>query len=337
MRHRRVLRAAGPCILCAVLILPCLGLSGCGARRPKTWKVGILSAPASFLIIADGFKARMTELGYEEGRTISYDVQGVAPEASEMERVVRDFVANRVDLVLSLTTGPSLAAKTGTRGTRIPVVFAFAGVEDNDLVQSIQQPGGNLTGVRFPGPEQIAKRLEYLLAIAPRVRRVWVGYQKGYPNCEPALHSLRTLAASRGVTLVEVPVAALEELEADLAARRKAADPGVDAIILMPDPLNHSTAGWALLNAWGAEMHIPIAGSFRYTVEQGALFGNSNDLSGVGAMAATLADRIFRGAFAGTLPVLTPEDDLVINQGVAERLGLTIPRDLLSMAVEVIR
>jgi putative ABC transport system substrate-binding protein len=176
-----------------------------------------------------------------------------------------------------------------------------------------------------------------LLEIAPEVKRVWIGYDQNSANTALTLKTLRPAASSLGVTLVEVPATTLEEVEADLAARDQAADPGLDAIILMPDGFSHSPNGFAMMSKFAAEHKVPLAGSFLYTVEAGAVFGNADNLITVGELAAPLADKILKGTPAGTIPVVTPNQELYINYKVAQELGLTIPEGLLSQAVQIIR
>ncbi len=323
-------------ILTLVVVFALL-LSGCGAKKPKVYRVGILGG-GSFIDTSNGFRAKMTELGYVEGQNIVYDLQDVSMDpAEEQQRAAEKLVDDKVDLIFSFTTPAVLAAQAATQGTDIPVVFAYVVIEGCDLVKSVREPGGNITGVRDPGPELVSKRLEILLELAPRVKRVWIGYDKNEPNNVPALEALRPLASSKGVTLVEVPATTLEEIEADLAARAESADIGLDAIILMPDAFSHSPEGLALLSQFAAEHKVPLGGSLLYTVEQGAVFGNASDLFKVGELAAPLADKILKGIPAGTIPVVTPEQDLWINYKVAQELGLTVPEGLLSMATEIIR
>ncbi len=312
-------------------------LCGCTARKEKTYRVGVLCGSDAFLEIVSGFQAKMSELGYVEGRNIIYDLQKLNADPEGERRVAEKFVREGVDLIFTVPTEPSVAAQEAAQGTNIPVVFAYAGIEGSNLVESVSQPGRGITGVRFPGPEQISKRLEILLEFAPRAKRVWIGYDKNYPNTLPALKALRTLASSMGIRLVEVPAATIAELETDLAARAKSADPGLDAIILMPDIFNHCPAGWELIRRFAGEHRLPIGGSFLYTVEQGAIFGNANDLTEVGKLAAPLAEKILRGTSAGMIPVVTPEQDLWINYKAARELGLTVPEGLLQRAKKVIR
>jgi putative ABC transport system substrate-binding protein len=281
----------------------------------------------------------MAELGYVEGENIVYEYLEVPQTATpeEAQAVAQKFVDDEVDMIFAYPTPPTVAAHAVTQGTDIPVVFAMSSLEGLGLIESVSEPGGTMTGVRYPGPEMISKRLEILIEIAPQVKRVWIGYDKNHPNTAPALEVLRPAASSLGVTLVEVPAATLEELEADLAARAASADLGLDAIVTLNDGFNQGPVGFALLSGFTAEHKVPLGGGSLSTVQQGAVFGNSPDLIGVGELAAPLADKIFKGTPAGTIPVVTPEQDLYINYKVAQELGLTVPEGLLNQATQIIR
>jgi len=321
------------------MVVLSLLLSGCGASKPKVYRVGVLHVSGSFVVIADGFKAQMTKLGYVEGKNIVYDDLEVPQTAipAEAQLVAKKFVDAKVDLIFAFPTPPTVAAYAATQGTKVPVVFAMTNLEGLNLVKSVREPGGNMTGVRNPGPEVISKRLEILLEMAPKAKRVWIGYDKNHVNTAPALEVLRPAAASLGVTLVEVPAIALKDLEADLAARAKSADLGLDAILTMSDGLNQGPDGFALLSKFAKEHKVPLCGGALSMVQQGAVFGNSPDLVGVGELAAPLADKILKGTPAGTIPVVTPEQELYINHKAAQELGLTVPEGLLRQAVEIIR
>ncbi|NJN66329.1 MAG: ABC transporter substrate-binding protein [Chloroflexaceae bacterium] len=311
--------------------------NGCGAEQPGVYRVGIFSGTGAFAEVASGFKAGMAELGYIEGQNIVYVVQEVTSVPDEDRRRIQHLVDEQVDLIFVAASRPTMLTREVTAGTNVPMVFTLATIEGNNLVQSVREPGGNITGVRSPGPEQTSKRLEILLEIAPQVKRVWIGYDKDDSNTAPALDALRQFAASQQVTLVEVPATTHEELQADLAARVAREDLGMDAMILMPDGLNHSTRGWEMIRTFAAQYRIPLGGSFLYTVEQGAVFGNASSFFEEGALAAPLAAKILHGTPAGTIPVVTPNQRLWINYRVAEELGLTVPEGLLKTADEIIR
>jgi len=171
----------------------------------------------------------------------------------------------------------------------------------------------------------------------PTVKRVWIGYDKDGANTATALAALRPEASSLGVTLIEAPITTQDELGADLATRANSADIGIDAIMTMPDAFNTSTAGFAVLNKFATDHKIPLGGGIDFMAQQGALFINTTDLANVGALAAPLADKILKGTPAGTIPVVTPDQHLIINYKVAQGLGLTVPSGLLSEAAQIIR
>ena len=312
-------------------------LNGCTEKKPEAFRVGIVSGADFFIPVVDGLKDKMAQLGYVEGEHIFYELHGLNNDPDGEKKAAQKLVEAKVDLILTVPTEATLQTKSVVQGTNIPVVFAYAGLEGNNIVESVRAPGGNITGVRYPGMDQIAKRLEILRELIPSVKRVWIGYDKNYPNSIPALNVLRPLALSLGVTLVEAPVNDLAELKSELAARENATDIVLDAMILMPDSLIHSPAGWGEIKTFAAKHRVPIGGSFPYTVKSGAVFGNANDLFKVGELLAPLVDKIFRGIPAGTIPVVTPEQDLWINYTVAQELGLTVPKGLLSRADSIIR
>lgn len=253
------------------LIVLGLLLSSCGAAKPKVYRVGILSGLDFFANTADGFKAGLAELGYVEGQNIVYDVQKTNFDPAMEEQILKKFVANKVDLILVFPTEVALAAKAATQGTDIPVLFANANIEGINLVDSVRKPGGNITGVRFPGPDLAVKRFEILHKLAPQAKRIWLPYQRDYPNVAPQLELLRPVAEAAGVTLIETPAANAAELEADLKARAKADDPGLDAILCIPEPLSVSSEPLAVMTKFAGEHKVMFGGAF------GSIFGVSTD------------------------------------------------------------
>jgi putative ABC transport system substrate-binding protein len=333
------IKAKYPMLAFILLIVILVFLIGCGKKtqEAEVYRIGILFDAKAFTAIADGFKAKMTVLGYVEDKNIVYDSRFTNMDPREAQRMAKELVDDKVDLIFTFPTPATLAVHAATQGTDIPVVFAYVAIEGSSLIESVRAPGGNITGVRYPGHEMMNKRLEILLEIAPRAKRIWIGYDTNNPNTAAALKTLRQAATSSGVILVEVPASTMDELKADLAARAALDALGLDAIILMPDGFNHSPEGLKMLSQFAAEHNVPLGGSFLYTVKAGAVFGNANDLSKVGELAAPLADKILKGTPAGTIPVVTPEQDLWINYNVANELGLTVTEGLLSMAKKIIR
>jgi putative ABC transport system substrate-binding protein len=318
------------------IVLIGLLLHGCN-QKPKVYHVGILSGLDFFTNTADGFKDKMAELGYVEGKNIVYDVQKTNFDMAVYKSISRKFVADTVDFILVFPTEASLEAKAATQGTNIPVVFANANIEGVDLVKSVREPGGNITGVRYPGPDLAIKRFEIMHELAPKAKRMLIPYQRGYPIVASQLKVLRPAAMAVVVTLVELPADNAAELEAALQMRAKSADIGMDAILCIPEPLTVTPDTYAVLAKFAAEHKIPFGGSSVSAGGYGSVFGVSTDNVAVGRQAAVLANKILKGVPAGSIPVVSAENFLQINYKAAQKLGLKVPEGLLSQANEIIR
>ncbi|HEY4689391.1 MAG TPA: ABC transporter substrate-binding protein [Anaerolineae bacterium] len=335
--HSQNTTRTGWTILVGIVVVTLL-LNGCvSASTPKVYRVGILSGLDFFADAIDGFKAKMTELGYVEGQNIVYDVQKANFDMALYRSTLQRFVADKVDLIFVFPTEASLEAKAATQGTNIPIVFALAFIEGVDLVDSLREPGGNITGVRYPGPDIALRRFEVLRELAPQAKRIWIAYQRGYPTVPSQLEVLRPVAEAAGVTLIEVPADNGAELQADLDARAAPGDIGLDAILSLAEPLAVAPDAFAVMVKFAYEHKLPIGGSLASAGDYGNVFGvDVNDVA-AGEQAALLADKIFKGIPAGTIPVVSADNYLRINYKVAQELGLTVPEGLLSQAQEIIR
>lgn len=321
-------------LILLVTVAVSLGVWG---RGEKMYRVGILSGVDPFIDIADGFKAEMGKLGYIEGKDIIYDMQRSHTDPVLEENIVKKFVRNKVDLIFAFPTEAAFAAKSATRGTDIPVIFAMAGIEGNNLIDSVRQPGKNITGVRFPNRESTAKRLEFLHELVPDVKRVYLIYDPNYPNAPFAIDALRQTAESLGITFIEDFVSSVEEYEATLKKRAAVNNNDIDAVFLMPDFINASPGGFAAAIKFANKKNIPIAGGMRFSADGGALFSFVPDNFSQGILAARLADKIFKGTPAGNIPVVTPESKLRLNYKVIREMDLNLPEGLLNKADEIIR
>ncbi|MEJ5311888.1 MAG: ABC transporter substrate-binding protein [Anaerolineae bacterium] len=312
-------------------------LSGCGTKKPKVYRVGILSGLGFVADITDGFKAGMAELGYIEGENITYDVQATEFDEAAYQRILNKFVADKVDLILVFPTEASVDAKKATQGTDIPVLFTFALIEGMGLVDSVREPGGNITGVRYPGPDVAVKRFEILRAMLPEAKRIWIPYQRDYPIVASQFEVLYPVAEAAGVTLIEFPASTPAELEAELAARAQQEDVGMDAIMFIVEPLAVTPDSYRVIGKFAYEHKIPLGGAFMSVDGYDSIFGVNVKSYDTGLLAAPLADKIFKGTPAGTIPVVSAENFVQFNYTAAQRLGVTIPEELLSQADEIVR
>jgi putative ABC transport system substrate-binding protein len=221
------------------------------------------------------------------------------------------------------------------QGTGIPLVFAHAFIEDVDLIESMREPGKDITGVRYPGSDLAIKRFEILLDMVPDAKRVWVPYLQGYPSVPSQLEVVRSMAAASGVTLIEAPATSAAELQDDLARRVRGDDPGIDAMLFLAEPMCVNPEAVTVIGAFAAEHNLPVGGSSSPLPQ--LVFSLLPQNVAVGYQAATVADKVLKGTPAGAIPVVSPESYLKIYYTQAKALGLDAPEGLLSRADEIIR
>jgi putative ABC transport system substrate-binding protein len=328
-------------MLVSLIVVAAMVLSGCsGAQQAKTYKVGILSGLDLFSPAIDGFKGKMKELGYIEGQNITYDVQSTNVDVAVYKSIVKKFIDEKVDLIVSYPTEASMEAKNAIQGTNISLVFtnSFTDVKGMDLIKSVREPGGNVTGVRFPSVDIASKRMEILLKLVPNAKRIFVPFLKDYPNVPSQLEAIRPLAASQGVELIEFGAASPQDLQAKLDSLIAPGGGGIDAILLIAEPLGGTDVFYSVMGKFAYDHMLPIGGvSMSVGKDYGSIFGLTPDAKTTGVQAALLADKIFKGTKAGTIPVITSESFFQINYKAAQALGVTVPDGLLKQADEVIR
>jgi putative ABC transport system substrate-binding protein len=328
----------GPKTFLIALLSGILLISGCTQNEERVYHIGMLNGLGEFLEeIPVSFKAKMTELGYREGENIVYDVQSTMFEPERERQILEKFVEDKVDLIFTFPTEVSMAAKAATNGTDVPTIFAIANIEGTGLVDSIREPGGHTTGVRYPGPDLAIKRFEVMRELAPQAKRMWIPYQRGYPIVENQMDLLRPAAQAAGVTLIEFPADNASELQEELDARNKSGDVGFDAILFIPEPLSTFAEPFEVIGKFAYEHKMPIGGLMMHEGGYGSIFGINVDIPKTAQQAAVLADKILRGTPAGTIPVVSSESYFEIDYNVAQELGVNVSEGLLARADNIIR
>jgi putative ABC transport system substrate-binding protein len=306
----------------------------CCNSKPKVYRVGILSGLDFFANTIDGFKDKMTELGYIEGKNIFYDLQRTNFEPDKEQQILEKFVTDKVDLIFTFPTEVTMAAKAATQGTKIPVLFANCNIENVNLVKSVQEPGENITGVRFPGPDLAIKSFEIMHELVPEAKRFYLPFLKGYPNVKPQLVAVRPVAQAAGIILIEAPVSTPDELESDLISRVNGNNPGMDVIFVVAEVLAVTPDFINVIDRFAKKYKLP------YDAGPGLgdpIYAITTEVVSVGKLAAVLGDKILKGIPAGTIPVVSAETWLQINYKKAQNLGLKVSDSLLSQANDIIR
>ena len=297
-------------MILAFVITAGLIFSGCGE---KVYKVGILSGVNFFASTADGFKAKMTELNYTEGKNISYDLEKGNSDPENYKRILKKFVSDKVDLIFVFPGGLADYADEAVKGTKIPVLFA-----NSDI-----------------GAVAI-QRFELMHKLVPNAKRMLVPYNRANIVVPRQLAVLRPRMAAAGVTMVELPVLSAAYIENDLQTRAKSGDIGFDAILMIIEPLAISPEGFCALGKFAADHKIPIGGAIMMVGGYRSIFGVDMNNVAVGKEAASVADKIIKGD-TGVSKTIVPENYIQINYKAIQELGLSVDNDILSRANKVIQ
>jgi putative tryptophan/tyrosine transport system substrate-binding protein len=276
------------------------------------------------------FVQRLRELGWVDGRNLAIEYRWAEGRPERVSEIAAEFVRNKVDVIVTVATPPTLAAKQAT--AVIPIVFAA--VSDpvgTGLVASLARPGGNVTGLANQMSDTVGKKLEILREVVPDLRRLAIMTNVGNPAS--VLEMGEAQAAARKLGL-EVTTSEIRRAK-DIAPAFKALRERADALYLCPDPLMNTNRTGINILAVGARS--PTMHGLREYVEAGGLMSYGPNLPDQFRRVADIVDKLLRGAKPGDIPVEQPTRfDLVINLTTANALGLEIPAALLARADEVI-
>jgi putative tryptophan/tyrosine transport system substrate-binding protein len=312
-----------------VILLIGLLLTACGGTASKTYTIGILNLSANQETTIKGFKDGMAELGYVEGKNVTYVYDGPTT-ADKLDEVAQNLVKAKVDLILSLTTNPTKAAQKATAGTDIPVVFIpVTNPVESGIVKSLTQPGGNITGVTGVAE---GKRLEWLLQVVPTIKQVYIVYNPKDPSPVQALKLVNETAAKIGVKLITREATNADEVKAAFNDIPQEAD----AMFLLPDSVVNTNIKDTFKIA--IEHKLPTSGPSLPAINDGALTVYGLDLAASAKkQVARMANQILQGAKPADLPVETAEFSSALNLKTAQAIGLTISDDVLRQANTVVR
>ncbi|MBN1565121.1 MAG: ABC transporter substrate-binding protein [Anaerolineae bacterium] len=326
-QNARIVILVGAVIVVALVIIAVVLLMG-NDDGNDGYTVGIVNIAGVLDPVVEGFKEGMAEFGYTD-KDITYIYDGPVSR-DEHEAALQRLIDQDVDVILSLTTPVTISAKTLTAETGTPVVFVpVTDPISTGIVSELAQPGGNITGIISGQNEEV--RLEWLIQVAPDVKRILYPYNPNDASPTNTLAALQLIAPDLGVELVPVETPDVESVQALID--NLPAD--IDAIFLGPDSLVGS-----LYPQWvevSIARKLPTSGSSLAHVEAGILCSYSYSPFEAGKQAAHLVDQILDGADPGALPVEVAEPLSSLNLATANAIGLEMENTLLRQTQVLIR
>jgi putative tryptophan/tyrosine transport system substrate-binding protein len=304
------------------------------AQQPAMPVVGILhpTTPEANAGNLAAFRAGLKEAGYVEDQNLTIEYRYAEGRNDRLPALAADLVRRPVNVITPLGSPAVMAAKAAT--VTIPIVFQ-AGIDPVKvgLVASLNQPGGNITGVSNVSSALAAKRLELLHRLAPYAATIGVlvdPTNSAATDIQTA--DLQEAASGLGLQLTLLNASNEHEIDAAFATlvQRR-----VGGLLLTDSPLFNSRREQLVTLA--RFIAIPTIYTFREFAVAGGLISYASSVTDATRRAGVYVARVLKGEKPGDLPIQLPTKfDLVINLKTAKALGLTVPLIMQMTADEVI-
>jgi putative ABC transport system substrate-binding protein len=296
--------------------------------------IGFLSSrsPAESEGVVAAFRKGLRETGFVEGQNLAIAFRWAEGQYDRLPALAAELVSLRLALLFAAGGPPSaFAAKAAT--STIPIVFSAVGDPvEIGLVRSLNQPGGNITGMAVFNATLAAKRIELIKEVVPAVGAI--SYLLNPSDQMSATESKGAIDAARalGIDLRVLNARSENELDAALTA---VAGSSPAVLVVSGEPFFDSQR--EKIVALCSRHGIAAVYAWREYVLAGGLISYGTDLPDSYRQAAIYAGRILKGEKPANLPVVQPTKfELAINLKTARALRIEVPPTMLALADEVI-
>ena len=271
----------------------------------------------------EGFIEGLAENGFKQ-ENIEFFEQNAQADFATAQSIAQQFKGDNLDLILTIATPNTQAAANVINKT--PVLFtAVTDPVEAGIVESMEAPGGNLTGTTDMNP--VAKQIELIKEFIPEISDLGVLYNPGEVNSVVQIDIAKEITAKMDIELHEATVS--NSSEVSLAASSLVGD--VDAIYVPTDNIIVSALP-SVLNITN-QNSIPVFASENGQVRQGAIATLGIDYKLLGIQTGKMAARVLNGAKPAEMAVESSDQlKLYLNTKAAENLDLEIPDPVLNRA-----
>lgn len=310
-----------------VMVLALTMLTGCGGGADDGMlKVGIiqLMEHPSLDTIRESIIEGLEEEGYVDGENIVIDYQNGQNDMSTMKNIAQKFVGDEVDVIVAIATPAAQAALSET--TDIPIVFAaITDPVDAELVDTLETPGGNVTGTS--DEVSAAQIMDLAKEITPGFKTIGALYNVGEDNSVSVVANLKDFAAKNGYKVVESTVTNTSEVQ-------QAAQYLADRVDVVFSPIDNTVASsMAVVTDIFNKADIPYYVSADSMVADGGLATYGIDYTVLGKETAKMIADILGGADPATMAVKKMSDmSVYVNTDTAKEIGVEIPKAVLDRA-----
>lgn len=303
------------------------GTASEGTKDSYVIGVGQFAEHGSLDNCRDGFLAGLAEEGFTEGDNLTVFYENAHADGGTASQIMNNFIAKKADLICAIATPMAQSAYGATKKSGLPVVFtAVTDPVLAELANADGTPVGEITGTSDKLP--VEKQLEMIRTVLPDAKTIGIMYSTSEVNSASAIEEYKAAAASYGFEIIESGISSTADvpLAADSLLEK------VDCINNLTD--NTVVSSLPIILDKAAKKSIPVFGSEVEQVRIGCLASIGLDYIKLGEQTGRMAGRILKGeAKASELNFeIIEEAAFYCNNKVAERLGITIPEELLTDA-----
>jgi putative ABC transport system substrate-binding protein len=275
----------------------------------------------------------LNEAGYVEGRDVAFEYRVAENHFDRLPALAMDLVRLRVAVIFAAFGGAAVAFAAKTATSTIPIVFG-SGVDPVDLglVDSLNRPGSNMTGVTLVTDLVRSKQVEVLHSAVPAAADFAFLASPGAPRTKGDVDDREAAAQALGWQMKVFNARSEGDFATVFAAM---AEQRVGALLIQNFGLFNSHS--EELAALAVSIRVPTLSTWPDFVAAGGLMSYGASEADADRQMALYLVRILKGEKPADLPVMRPTKfELVINLKTAKALGLTMPPSLLAIADEVI-
>ena len=333
MTDRRLRSGLASAVFAAFLALLALAVPQSSPAQARQYKIGIITYAGEAPADPGGgdmpIKRRLADLGYVEGKNVTYRFMAAGRDDTRMTARAQEMVAWKPDLIISLMSNADLAVMHAT--STIPVVFWATDPLEEELIKSYRRPGKNFTGFSFaPGFALLQMRVVKILL--PNAKRVAHLYNRNYSPAPSMRREIEEAGRWMGIEVKTYETFTKEEFEPAFAKMK--AD-GMEAITVGPHALFNTNG--ATLGPLAQKYKLPIVACCQSSITSNGGVANFGPPDGWPLMAERI-DLILQGkATPAETPILRMRGPMTISLKSLKALGMTAPDSLIDEADTVMQ
>lgn len=279
--------------------------------------------------VRQGILDELRQHGYLPGDNLDWEFQSAQGDTSIAGQIARKFVGDAPDAIVAIATPSAQSVAAAAHGS-LPVIFsAVTDPLDARLVDNMEKPGGNITGVSDLLP--LEKHMALIREIVPAARIVGIPYNPGEANAAVLVKRIEAMAPGLGLKIVTAPAPTTGDV---LMATRSLAGK-VDAIYVTTD--NTVISAFESVLKVGRDAQIPVIAGDTDTVSRGAIAAVGFNYYDVGRQTGAIVVRVLNGENPGDIAVQgVDKTRLHLNPGSARTMGVKLSPELLRRAAKVI-